>query len=94
MDFRRFGAAAGATRIAKQTHKSTVLGSTKRLSRRSLVIGNLLGLRELLQRYADEQWLANHMTDEKAVESVLDCFVPAVAQELEILDLRCQTAIH
>jgi hypothetical protein len=48
---------------------------------------NRLGLRELLQRYADEQWVANHMTDEQAAESVLDCFKRALGQELEMLEL-------
>jgi hypothetical protein len=55
---------------------------------------NGLGLRELLQRYADEQWVADHMTDEQAGESVLDCFKRAVRQELEMLELRCQTSVH
>ena len=50
---------------------------------------NRLGLRELLQRYADEQWVADHMTPEQAAESVLDCFRRAVAGELELLDLDC-----
>ena len=33
-----------------------------------------LGLRELLQRYADERWVTVHMTPEQAAGSVLDCF--------------------
>ena len=51
---------------------------------------NRLGLRELLQRYADEQWVATHMTPEQAAESVLDCFKRAVRQELELLELQCR----
>ena len=51
---------------------------------------NRLGLRELLQRYADDQWVAAHMTEEQAAESVLDCFKRAVAQELQLLELRCR----
>ena len=35
---------------------------------------NRLKLRELLQRYADDQWVAAHLTPEQAAESVLDCF--------------------
>ena len=52
---------------------------------------NKLGFRELLQRYADEQWLASHMTDEQAAESVLDCFNRAIAQELQLLALECRS---
>jgi hypothetical protein len=51
---------------------------------------NRLGLRELLQRYADEQWVAVPQTPEQAAESVLDCFKRAVRQELELLELKCQ----
>jgi len=43
---------------------------------------NRLGLRELLQRYADEQRVADHMMAEQAAESVLDTFKRAVRQEL------------
>ena len=50
---------------------------------------NRLGLQELLQRYADEQWVAVHLTPEHAAESVLDCFKRTVAGELELLDLAC-----
>jgi hypothetical protein len=52
-------------------------------------VPNRLGLRELLQRYADERWAA-HMTPEQAAESVLDCFKRAVRQELELLDHECR----
>jgi hypothetical protein len=47
---------------------------------------NRLRLRELLQAYANEQWVADHMTPEQAGESVLDCFKRAVRQELEAPD--------
>jgi hypothetical protein len=53
---------------------------------------NRLGLRELLQRYSDEQWVAVHMTPEQAAESVFDCFKRAVAGELELLELECRDA--
>jgi hypothetical protein len=33
---------------------------------------NRLGLRELLQRFADEQWAADDMSDEQAAGSVLE----------------------
>jgi hypothetical protein len=47
---------------------------------------------DLFQRYADEQWVAVHMTPEQATESVLDCFKHAVRQELETLELECSAA--
>jgi hypothetical protein len=51
---------------------------------------NRLGLRELLQRYSDEQWVADHLTPDQAAASVLDCFKRAVRQEMELLDLECR----
>ena len=53
---------------------------------------NRLGLRALLERYANEQWVAVHMTPEQAAESVLDCFKRAVLQELKLLDLECRSS--
>ena len=50
---------------------------------------NRLGLRELLQRNADEQWVATHMTPQQAAESGLDSFKRAVHGELELLVLEC-----
>lgn len=46
---------------------------------------NHLELRELCQRYVEEQWIAAHMTDEQAAESLLDQFKRAVRAELELL---------
>jgi hypothetical protein len=46
---------------------------------------NRLGLWEQRQRYIDEQWVAAHMTDEQAAESLLDQFKRAVSGELELL---------
>jgi hypothetical protein len=45
---------------------------------------------ELLQTYADEQWVAAHMTPEQAAQSVLDAFKRTVAGELELLQLECR----
>jgi len=39
---------------------------------------NRLGLRELCQHFADDEWVADHLTDEEAAESVLDRFKRAV----------------
>jgi hypothetical protein len=49
---------------------------------------NRLGLRELCQQYVGEQWLAAHMTDEQAAESLLDQFKRAVRAELELLTVE------
>ena len=46
---------------------------------------NRLGLRELLERYANEQRVADHYTLEEAADITLDCFKRAVRQELELL---------
>lgn len=51
---------------------------------------NRLQLRELLQRYADEQWVADHFTPEQAADAVLDTFKRAVRGELELLELECR----
>jgi hypothetical protein len=40
-------------------------------------------IRELCQRYVDEQWVAAHMTDQQAAESLLDQFKRAVRAEME-----------
>ena len=50
---------------------------------------NRLGLRELCEQYANDQWVADHLTLEQAAESVLDCFKRAVQQELELLEVEC-----
>jgi len=51
---------------------------------------NRLGLRELCQQFANEQWVAAHMTPEQAAESVLDTLKRAVRAELELLEVRCE----
>jgi hypothetical protein len=51
---------------------------------------NRLGLRDLLQRDAEKQWVAAHFTPEQAAASVLDCFKRAVVAELKLLDLECR----
>ena len=44
-----------------------------------------LGLRETLDRFANEQWLPAHATPEQAAEIVLDQFKRTLAQTLEML---------
>lgn len=51
---------------------------------------NRLGLRQLCQRFADERWMAAHMTPQQAAESVLDEFRKAVAAELAMLDVHVE----
>ena len=51
---------------------------------------NRLGLRELCQQFADEQWVAVHLPADQAAESVLRELKRAVRAELELLEVRCQ----
>ena len=51
---------------------------------------NRFGLRELCQRYIDEQWVVAHATPDQAAAIVLDTFKRAVAQELELLGVECR----
>lgn len=51
---------------------------------------NRLGLWELCEQYANEDWVAVHMTNGQAAESVLECFRRAVMQELQLLELECK----
>jgi hypothetical protein len=50
---------------------------------------NLLRLRELCERFANDQWTAAHMTPEQAADALLDQFRRAVLQELELLQVEC-----
>jgi hypothetical protein len=50
---------------------------------------NRLGLRELCQKFADEQWVADHLTSKQAAESVLREFKRGVRAELELLEITC-----
>jgi hypothetical protein len=52
---------------------------------------NRLGIRELCQRFADEQWVADHLTSEQASESVLIDLSAPLRQELELLEVKCKT---
>ena len=49
-----------------------------------------LGLMALLQRYADEQWVGKHYSEEQAAEAVMDRFQRAVRAELEMIELSAQ----
>jgi len=46
-----------------------------------------LGLRDLLQRFADERWLPAHATPEQRAAIVLDEFRKRVLHDLEALEL-------
>jgi hypothetical protein len=49
-----------------------------------------LGLRDTLQRFANEQWLAVHVTRKQAVPIVLDQFKRMIAQTLETTEVRAK----
>ncbi len=44
--------------------------------------------REILERFANEQWLPPHATREQAVEIAFDQFKRTIAQTLEVLELH------
>jgi hypothetical protein len=46
-----------------------------------------LGLRETLERFANEQWLPAHATPEQAVAIAMDQFKRTIVQTLEMLEL-------
>jgi len=54
---------------------------------------NRLALRELCQRYVDEQWVADDFTDEQAAESLLEKFKRAVRAESELLTIAATSAV-
>jgi hypothetical protein len=49
-----------------------------------------LGLRALVQGFAESQWIPTHYTPEQAVEFVLDQFRRTVAAELEMIEVKCE----
>ena len=55
---------------------------------------NRLGLRELCERYVNDQWFAAHASDELAAEALLEQFKRAVRQELELLECRAVAIDH
>jgi len=46
-----------------------------------------LGLKDHLQRYADDYWLPDHVSDERGAEIILEAFKRKIAGELELLDV-------
>ena len=48
---------------------------------------DLYGLRDHLQRFADEYWLPDHVSDEQGAEIILDAFKRKIAGDLELLDV-------
>jgi len=49
-----------------------------------------LSLREILERFANEQWQAAHVTREEAAEIVLDQFKRTVAQALATMEVQAE----
>ncbi len=63
-------------RQAMTTFKATTEGTDK------------LGLRAVLERYANDQWLPNYYYDDKRVGIVFDQFTRQVEQELKLVVLE------
>ncbi len=63
-------------RKAMTTFKATTEGTDK------------LGLRAVLERYANDQWLTDHYTEQQRAEIVFDQFKRQVKQELKLLVLE------
>ncbi len=51
-----------------------------------------LGLRAVLERYANDQWMAAHYTDKQRIEIMLDQFKRQVQQELKLLELKLESS--
>lgn len=51
---------------------------------------NRLGLREICEQFANDQWSAAHMTPEQAAEALREQFRRVVLQELELLQIECK----
>jgi hypothetical protein len=47
-----------------------------------------LGLAAELERFANDQWLGAHYTQEQAVSAIMDRFRRLIDQELELIELR------
>lgn len=47
-----------------------------------------LGLALELERYANDQWIGAHYTDEEALAAIKDRFRRLIEQELELIELR------
>jgi hypothetical protein len=48
-----------------------------------------LGLRQLAEDFANQQWVPDHYTPEQATEFALDQFKRTVLSELELLVVSC-----
>lgn len=53
-----------------------------------------LGLAAMLREYANDQWIADHYTNEQAAAAVLDRFSRLVQQEFEVTEPRCQRPVR
>jgi hypothetical protein len=47
-----------------------------------------LGLASELERFANDQWIGNHYTEEQALTLVKERFRKLVEQELELIELK------
>lgn len=49
-----------------------------------------LGLKDHLQRYADDYWLPDHASEERGAEIILAAFKRKVAGELKLLNVSVE----
>lgn len=52
----------------------------------------LTDLASMLERYANDQWIGEHFTEEQAKEAMLDMFKRQLAADLEKIELVCKKA--
>ena len=49
-----------------------------------------LGLASELERFANDQWIGAHYTNENAIATVMDRFRRMIDQELKLIELRAE----
>lgn len=49
-----------------------------------------LGLASELERFANDQWIGAHYSNENAIATVMDRFRRMIEQELKLIELRAQ----
>ena len=49
-----------------------------------------LGLASELERFANDQWIGAHYSNDDAIATVMDRFRKMIEQELELIELRAE----
>ena len=49
-----------------------------------------LGLASELERFANDQWIGAHYSNDQAISTVMDRFRRMIEQELELIELRAE----